>query len=147
MNHVATYLFNRACYGEAEQLFELSLRLGEHNVGLEHPLVAEALHGLANLYCELRQYEQAELLYQRVLAVRQKHLGQYHPDVAETLHDLARLRQAQHRDMEALALYQQALAIREQALGEQHPRTEETRSAYIQLLLKMEDGETITEQG
>lgn len=50
MIHVSTFLAFKARTVEADALFQRALYLGKRNFGEEHPLVIEALHGLAMLY-------------------------------------------------------------------------------------------------
>ena len=120
MSHVASYLSNRARYAQAEPLYQRALQIGENTLSGEHPLVAEVLHGLAQLYREQGKYEEAEPLFQRALTIREQALGGEHPLVPETLNELAVLYRYQGKYEEAEPLYQRALHIREQQLGSEH---------------------------
>src|ERR1019366_5530316 len=123
MNHIATYLLNRAHYAQAESLYQRVLHIGEGVPHGEHPFVAEALHGLAHLYREQGKYEEAEPLLLRALLIREQVLGSDHPFVPETLNELAILYRYQGKYEEAEPLYKRALRIREQQLGADHPST------------------------
>jgi tetratricopeptide (TPR) repeat protein/DNA-binding XRE family transcriptional regulator len=120
ISHVATYLSNRAHYVQAEPLYQRAVQIGENALGSEHPLVAEALHGLAHLYREQGKYEEAEPLLQRALVIRERTLGGEHPLVPETLNELAILYRHQGKYKDAEPLYKRALHIREQQLGSEH---------------------------
>ena len=119
---VASYLHDRARYAEAEPLYQRALRIREQQLGLEHPLVAPPLTGLANLYSDQGKYTEAEPLFQRALRIREQQLGPEHPDVASPLTGLAILYHRQGKYAEAEPLYQRVLRIREQQLGPEHPR-------------------------
>jgi Tfp pilus assembly protein PilF len=67
LNAVGSYLHDRARYAEAEPLYERALRIWEQGLSPDHPWVASALHGLANLYVEQGKDAEAELLYERAL--------------------------------------------------------------------------------
>ena len=85
MNYVATYLSNRAQYNEAALLFEQVQRIGEKALDIEHPLVGDALYGLAMLARIQGKYAEAEWLYQRILHIREHTLGPEHSQLAEAL--------------------------------------------------------------
>ncbi len=127
MSHVATYLSSRTRFAEAESFFQRALRIREHALGPEHPLVAEALHGLAVLQRKQDKYEQVESLFRRALRIREHALGLEDPLVAETLHDLAILYMRQGKYEQAESFFQRALRIREHALGPEHPWQFSTR--------------------
>jgi tetratricopeptide (TPR) repeat protein len=117
----ASYLQDRARYGEAEPLYQRALQIREQQLGPEHPDVATSLTGLASLYSQQGRYGEVEPLYQRALQIREQQLGPEHPDVATSLNGLANLYKNQGKDAEAEPLYQRALQIREQQLGPEHP--------------------------
>jgi len=119
----ASYLRNRARYVEAEPLFLQSLQVWEQCLGLEHPLIAYPLNGLANLYCEQGRYVEAEPLYLRALRIREQHLGLEHPNVASLLSNLALLYGDQDRYAEAESLYLRVLQVWEQHMGPEHPNS------------------------
>jgi tetratricopeptide (TPR) repeat protein len=121
INHVAAYLSRRGRYARAELLFKRSLRVGEQALGPEHPLVAEALHGLADLMLEHGKYARAKLLFQRAIQIREQVLGTDHPSVAISLHSLGALYWRQGLYEQAEQMYQRALQIWERALGPDHP--------------------------
>jgi tetratricopeptide (TPR) repeat protein len=89
LHEMASYLYDRARYTEAEPLFQRALRIWEQQLGLEHPDLAQSLNRLANLYREQGKYGEAEPLFQRAIRIREQQLRPEHPDLAETLHDFA----------------------------------------------------------
>ncbi|HET8845158.1 MAG TPA: FxSxx-COOH system tetratricopeptide repeat protein, partial [Ktedonobacteraceae bacterium] len=120
MNHVAAYLYKQALYGEAEPLFGSAIHLAEQTLGENHPLLAEALHGLADLSLEQGKYAQAAFLCERALSIRQQALPPQHPQIATSLNLLGALSNVQGNYAQAEQYYQQALHIREQALAPEH---------------------------
>ncbi len=119
MSSVATYLSNRARFVEAKPLFQRALRIWEQALGLEHPLVADALHGLATLYRQQGKYAQAEPLFQRALVIREQISS---PEVGSSLNNLAILYSQQGKYEQAEPLFQRAVYTWEQALGPEHPK-------------------------
>ena len=85
------YLYERARYAEAEPLYQRALKIGEQQLGPDHPDVAHPLNNLANLYSEQGKYRDAEPLYQRALTIREQQLGPDHPYTKRVRENLARL--------------------------------------------------------
>jgi tetratricopeptide (TPR) repeat protein len=121
MNHVAHYLANLARFDEAKRLHRRVLQMSEQMLGMEHPLVAEALSGMARSYKEQGNYMKAESLVRRALEVRERVFGAEHPRVADSLSNLAVLYVEQKRYDQAEVLHQRALRIREQSFDAPHP--------------------------
>jgi tetratricopeptide (TPR) repeat protein len=119
----ASYLSDRAEYGEAEPLYLRALAIYEKALGPTHLETATCLNRLAMLYTRQGRYEEAEPLYQRVLATREKALGPDHPDTGISLNNLAVLYHDQERYKKAEPLYRRALAIWENTLGPEHADT------------------------
>lgn len=69
LNRVAAYRAGCAHHTHAESLYMRALYLGNHILGSAHPLVAETIWGLVELYRELGKYKEAEPLYQRALHI------------------------------------------------------------------------------
>ncbi len=116
-----TYLLQHASYSLAEPLFQRAKMIREQELGPIHPLVAETLIGLANLYSDQGNYAEAKPLFQQALYIREQELGTDHPLVAEPLTGLANLQLRQGKYTEAEPLYLRALHIREQSLEPEHP--------------------------
>ncbi|HKX32304.1 MAG TPA: tetratricopeptide repeat-containing protein, partial [Blastocatellia bacterium] len=135
---VKFYLAGR--YREAFPLAARALETRESLLGPEHPEVARALLGLANLY---RYYKddspRAEPLYRRALDIFEKTLGAEHPEFASTLNNLALLFRNQGDYAKATPLIQRALAIREQVLGPEHPEVAASLNSLA--ILYIERGE------
>jgi tetratricopeptide (TPR) repeat protein len=121
-------------YEQAEPLYQRAVGLFERVLGLEHPLVAFPLSGLARLRREMGKAEEAVSLYQRALSIREQSRGPHHPETAQTLAGLALLRQQQGQLDEACSLAERALAIRLKSLGETHPCTVASRTLHTQLV-------------
>jgi tetratricopeptide (TPR) repeat protein len=71
------------------------LALHERVLGAEHPLTAQSLNNLAELYRAQGAFERALPLYERALAIRERVLGAEHPDTATSLNNLAAVHYAQ----------------------------------------------------
>ncbi len=76
---------------EALATAERALKLGEHELGLDHPVTATVLNDVAELYRAQGRYTDAEPLRKRALAIRVMAFGPDHPDVATSLNNLALL--------------------------------------------------------
>jgi CHAT domain-containing protein/Tfp pilus assembly protein PilF len=99
-------------YEEAEKLYTEALRLGEQEVGANHPQVAMALGLLAEVYLEQpEQLAKAEPLLERAIEIQQTRLGKEHPDLATKLRLLGGLYVRQGRTDEAMELFDQARRI------------------------------------
>jgi len=121
MNHVAHYLANLARFAEADRLHQQVLQMCEQIIGMEHPLVIEALNGLARTCKEQGNYAEAESLVQRALWVSERIFGDTHPKVAGTLNNLAVLYMEQGKYAQAEPLHWRALQIWEQSFDAPHP--------------------------
>ena len=120
LQKAADYLRARAQYEQAEPLYLRAVHIEEQLWGPQHPLVASALHHLANLSYDQGKYEQAEALYLRALHIREQILGPEHPDATTSLNNLGRLYWSQGKYKQAEPLFLQALHIREQVLEPQN---------------------------
>jgi CHAT domain-containing protein/Flp pilus assembly protein TadD len=121
LNQQVEQLYKEGKYSQAIPLAERALAIREKTLGKEHPLVAESLNDLAQLYLVQGSYEKAEPLLVRSLAIREKALGKEHPDVANSLNNLASLYQAQGSYKKAEPLFMRSLAIWEKVHGKEHP--------------------------
>ncbi len=77
----------------------------------EHPDVALSLHGLAEVYTELRNYEEAERLFEQALQIKEQKQGSNNWDVARMLNGKASLYVDLGKYQEAELLYERSLAI------------------------------------
>jgi CHAT domain-containing protein/tetratricopeptide (TPR) repeat protein len=121
LNQRANELLRAGRYEEAIPFAERSIAIREQALGENHPLVAQSLNSLAELYRAQGNYAQAEPLFQRSLVIVEQSLGANHPDVAASLNNLAALYQAQGNYAQAEPLFQRSLVIVEQSLGANHP--------------------------
>ncbi|NMG60492.1 tetratricopeptide repeat protein [Geitlerinema sp. P-1104] len=121
LNQRVLQLYEEGRYQEAIPLEQRALEIRETALGESHPLVAESLNNLAQLYHNQGNYHAAEPLYLRSLEIRETALGESHPDVATSLNNLALLYWNQGNYDAAEPLYLRSLEIRETALGESHP--------------------------
>lgn len=117
---IASYLYDRARYADAESFYQKALHLREQRSGKEHLDVAVSLDGLANLYRDRGRYAESESLHVQALHIREHQLGSEHPEVARSLSGLANLYLDQGRYAESERLHMQALTICEQQLGTEH---------------------------
>jgi CHAT domain-containing protein/Flp pilus assembly protein TadD len=118
----AQNLRSKASYAQAVPLAERVLELREKALGKEHPLSAQSLNNLAELYLLKGDYKKAELFH-RVLALTEKVKGPDHPDTAAALNNLAELHRSKGEYGKAEPLILRALAIKEKAFGPEHPST------------------------
>jgi tetratricopeptide (TPR) repeat protein len=121
MAQLATLLFARALYGEAEPLMRSAFQIDEASFGADHPRVATDLNNLAQLLKATNRLAEAEPLMRRALRIDEANLGTDHPRVATDLNNLAQLLQATNRLPEAEPLMRRALGIDEATFGSEHP--------------------------
>ena len=126
---VGCYLGERASYIQAESFLEKARDIRLCVLAPEHPLVAQTLVALANIYYlqgrfthanAPSKFRQAETLYRQALTLQEKRLGANHPDVAASLNYLAVLYFFQKKYVQAEYLFQSALAIYQETVGMAH---------------------------
>jgi CHAT domain-containing protein/tetratricopeptide (TPR) repeat protein len=120
LNAEALRLTQSGRYAEALPIAQRVLALREAASGPDHPSVAVALNGLAELYRLQGRMTEAERLHERSLAIRERALGVGHADVSQSLNGLALVYQAQGRLSDAEPLFKRSLAIREATGGPNH---------------------------
>src|SRR5260221_4465969 len=81
LHETGAYLYEQAQYAQAEPLLEEALAIREHNLGSNHPEVADTLGRLADLYQKQAKFDQAAPLREQVLKIRESTLGSDHPDM------------------------------------------------------------------
>jgi tetratricopeptide (TPR) repeat protein len=131
----ACYLDERARFAEAETLYEQSVAIRAASFGADHPVVAQTLNMLANLYRQQGRFTEAESLYERSLAIRQKSLGADHPQVGASLNNLAILYRHQGRSAEAEVLFERSLAVLEKSLRADDPKVATALNNFANLYL------------
>jgi tetratricopeptide (TPR) repeat protein len=131
LNRAGSYLYRRAAYSQAAQLFRDALAIREKVLGPEHPDTAASLTSLANLLHGQGDLAGACRLHERALAIFEKALGPEHPKTATGLDNLATLLRDQGDFAGARPLHERALAIREKTLGPELTATSLTRLAML----------------
>ncbi|MBS0242964.1 MAG: CHAT domain-containing protein, partial [Proteobacteria bacterium] len=112
---------NQGRLAESEQAHLKALAMRESLLGAEHPVVAESLVNLGNLYKRQDRLGDAETALNRNLAILTKAFSAVHPQVAAALNNLGGVYQAQGRYADGEDLHRRALEIRAKVLGDQHP--------------------------
>ncbi len=110
-NQMALFLFAMGNYTEAEQLNLKALEMRRKVLPANHPLIAQSLNNLAELYRSQGYYPQAEALYHDVLQIYAETIEGDQPILAVTDNNLALLYSYEGRFTEAEPLYQEALRI------------------------------------
>jgi tetratricopeptide (TPR) repeat protein len=110
-------------FSEALPLAQRAVETAEKALGPSHPIFAQSLFNLAEVYRGQARPTDAEQLHRRALAIREKVLGAKHVDVARSLNNLGGLYREENRFAEAEALIKRALTVREQVLRPDHPET------------------------
>jgi tetratricopeptide (TPR) repeat protein len=131
LNRAGSYLYRRAAYSQAAQLFRDALAIREKVLGPEHPDTAASLTSLANLLHGQGDLAGACRLHERALAIFEKALGPEHPKTATGLDNLATLLRDQGDFAGARPLHERALAIREKTLGPELTATSLTSLAML----------------
>ncbi len=114
------YLWRRAEFNAAEQLYAQALSIHERAHGPTDADVAPILSHLAKVYVDQCRYDEAEPLLSRALGICEAP-GHDRSDLADVLNNLAVICREQGRFDEAERLYRRTLAILESAYGEDHP--------------------------
>ncbi len=105
-------LYQQGRYSEALPYATEAVRLGEEELGPDHPITATVLDNLAQFNLAQGNYAEAEPLFKRSLAIGEKALGPEHPDVAQSLENYAALLRKTGRADEAAEMDARAKAIR-----------------------------------
>jgi tetratricopeptide (TPR) repeat protein len=112
LDQAGRYLWGRAEYAQAKDLFERALAIFETNQGPDHPETAHTLSNLAKVLYDQRDLDRARILHERALAIYEAHQDPNHLlDTANSLTDLAAVRRAQGSYDRARLLHERALAI------------------------------------
>ncbi len=109
---------------EGEKTLSLARQACEEaraTLGEAHPLYAQSLNNLANLYLDTEGYARAEPLLHQAIEIFRTSLGETHPHYAQSLNNLATLYQSVGDCTRAETLFCQTLEVRRTALGETHP--------------------------
>jgi CHAT domain-containing protein/Tfp pilus assembly protein PilF len=120
---VATFLYRRGHYAQAEALFRKALEARRAVLGGRHPETAESLNGVALCQQAGGRAGAAEPSYRQALATCRAALGERHPVTATVLNNLALCLKATGQVAQAEPLARKALAIRRAVLGGRHTDT------------------------
>ena len=101
MNNLASVLYDRNQYEEAEQLFREVLILKEKVLGKEHPDTLISMNHLGWILYDQKKNEEAERIARETLMLRKKVLGKEHPDTLLSREFLAATLKVQGKDEEA----------------------------------------------
>jgi len=119
---LATFLHTKLFHTkEAEQLYLMSMKIEEKNLGKNHPDITALLNNFAALLCDTKRKKEAILLMRRSLEINKKKLGENHPIVASDLNNLANILSHTNQLEEAESLLLRALKIDETIYGMDHP--------------------------
>jgi CHAT domain-containing protein/tetratricopeptide (TPR) repeat protein len=121
LNQQVALLLQRGHSRQALPLARRALAIRRQLLGEDHPLYAQSLNNLAELYGALGDPRQALPLHQQARDLRQRILGEDHPLYAQSLNNLAALYQALGDPRQALALFEQARDLQKRILGADHP--------------------------
>lgn len=121
LDQAGQYLWGRAEFADAGELFGRAIRIDEALYGPDHPTVAIRLNNLANVLQDQGDLTGAWKLFERALAIDEVAYGPEHPSVAIRLNNLATVLQDQGDLTGARELFERALAIDESAYGAAHP--------------------------
>jgi len=98
--------------------------------GSSHPSVAAALHNLAGVYTQQRNYAAAAATYRDALRRKEASLGRLHPEYASTLAHLAEVTALHGRPKDAAALMRESLDVLD-AIGAGGMRVAQRRMARL----------------
>ncbi len=121
VSRLAAVLGARGDVEGAEEFFLEALELRLQLFGEDHPAVAEARNGLAELYHTAGRRQESAELFSQVLDSRRRLLGNDHPDIAVSLNNLALVKKHQGDFEAAEQLGREALELRRRLLGDDHP--------------------------
>jgi len=104
----------------AEQKWKRLLEVSE-KLGTNDPRWAEAIEGLADIYCQQNTYSQARLLYERAMEEKIRSLGRNHVNVAATVNNLAKVHYFMRNFTDAERCARQYIEIYATVHGSSHP--------------------------
>jgi tetratricopeptide (TPR) repeat protein len=134
---LATALFNRSEYAEAEREFDAALALQRVQDGVDPPLL---MAYSALLSATDRRAESIALIEQGLVEARER-LPAKHPSLAALMATRARDLGSQGRYAESLALYREALTIKRHVFGDAHDSTLTTLNGLGAMLDRSGDPE------
>jgi tetratricopeptide (TPR) repeat protein/tRNA A-37 threonylcarbamoyl transferase component Bud32 len=112
----------RAAHREAKDAYAKAVALGEETFGPDHPLVVEAIDGVAFAQIELGEVDEAIASLQRGVASLEQSVGGEHPSVGDLLGTLAGAFAKRGDYTSQVAMLERAVAIEIATTGDDHPR-------------------------
>ncbi|HEY9783842.1 MAG TPA: tetratricopeptide repeat protein [Candidatus Obscuribacterales bacterium] len=128
--------FKQNQFDEAEILFRYALLEETWELWPFHPLVAQNLQMIGDLYAAQGMFAEAEKILSKTLSLRRQVLGEEHSEVAVTAHALAKLWQKMRRYKEAEQMYELAISIRKKSAYP--PLLATTMQGFSQLLRELD---------
>lgn len=113
----AMALYEKGCYGDAEDAFRKLVVASGQAYGPDHPDTLAQRNNLANTLNAAGRPQEAEMEHRQVLALRERILGAEHPDTLSSRNNLATALQAQGKSAEAAKEYRFILRVRERLFG------------------------------
>lgn len=115
MLYLAKQKFSQDQLEEAETLFRYSVLTEADQIWPGHPLVAENVQLLGDLYKAQQMFGEAEFLYRKALEIRRQVFGDEHLDVAQSAHALGTLLNDNRKHDQAEEFLILAVTIRSKA--------------------------------
>jgi tetratricopeptide (TPR) repeat protein len=115
---------------KAADLCNMAHRTALRSYDLNHPIVADALVGVAAVQSAEKKYDEAQKSYLEALEIRDKWFGKKSIKAAQVMLGMAANLEAQDKVDEAVVLYKEALQIEETTLGPGHPESKQTAMLY-----------------
>ena len=122
LNAQVVHLVNQGNLYQAVITAQQAVQLCETHKITQHPVFADSLNNLAELYRIQGHYSEAEPLYQQVLKLRISIRGEEHLDVAESLNNLGTFYFYQGKFLAAEQNLFAALNLWKRLLGNEHPQ-------------------------
>lgn len=114
LRRTGVYLYERAQYSEAEQLFQRALTMRQGTLAANHATRAESLTDLGILYYTQSNFDEAEALLKQALSISEQLPDMDSTTRADSLTGLAWVYKTQGKFDQAEPLLQQALALHQQ---------------------------------
>ncbi|HJT87469.1 MAG TPA: tetratricopeptide repeat protein [Bryobacteraceae bacterium] len=119
---------------KAESLAEQAQAIASRLLPVGHPVRADILNNLAQIYRFEGKYAEAEARYREAIDLWRKAFGPRNPDAAKGMLNLAALYHERGREAGAEDLYRGAAVIFQAAYGENHPLTLVARDELAEVL-------------
>jgi tetratricopeptide (TPR) repeat protein len=91
LNRVGEYLWARADYRQAKEVYLRALSLAEVHFGSDHLITAQCVHNLAHALQSQDELHRARTLFERAMAIFEAQLGMAHPRTVHILGNLGEL--------------------------------------------------------